>query len=189
MSHDTNPASQGIRAFIAYILPLDTAALLHKKVKRLQGWDESPVRWTPPQNFHLTLRFLGDSSAEQLEKIKEGLRHELEGFHSFISMSGGVQYFPSDNHPRIMTLTLHSGRRMNDLNRVCERVSCQAGYTPEQRLFRPHVTLARSLSRPLSILPWQIPGYRFNVAELALVQSELRPDGARYRIMETFPLR
>ena len=180
---------KGIRAFIAYVLPLDTAALIHKKVKRLHDWSDDPVRLTPPQNYHLTLRFLGDSTPEQLEQVARELRTELESFHSFLCMSGGLEYFPNDNRPRIMALTLHSGKRMSDLNNLCERVACRAGFSPESKLFRPHVTLARSLSKPLSILPRQIPGYRVNVGELALVSSELRPDGARYRILETFPLR
>ncbi len=182
-------AGEGVRAFLAYMLPLDTSALLHKKVRRMEVSGDNPVRWTPPQNYHLTLRFLGDSTPEQLSQISRELRRQLESFHSFLSMSGGIEYYPSDNHPRIMALTLHSGRRMEDLHRICESAARQAGFAPDTRFFRPHVTLARSLVKPLSDLPWQIPGYRIRVGELALMASELRPDGSRYRVLETFPLR
>ena len=118
MTYQKESADKGTRAFIAYMLPLEIAALLHKKLQRLGAAEQKPVNWTPPQNYHLTLRFLGNSTADQLEQVARELREELTHFHSFLCMSGGVEYYPNDNHPRVMALQLHSGRRMTDLHSI-----------------------------------------------------------------------
>ncbi|WP_281645945.1 o-succinylbenzoate--CoA ligase [Parendozoicomonas sp. Alg238-R29] len=184
------------RAFIAYMLPLDLAAAVHKKVRRFgPAGDNRRVRWTPPQNYHLTLRFLGDSSPEQLHAVAEQLRQRLTDFQPFVCMSGGVDYLPSHNHPRVMTLKIHSGRRMEDLHSLCEDIALKVGFGPDKRLFRPHVTLARTggiershLGSSAFSIPWRLPGYRLQVGEVALVSSELSRDGSRYKILESFPL-
>ena len=183
------------RAFIAFMLPLDLAAAVHKKVRRFgPSPDNRRVRWTPPQNFHLTLRFLGGSTPEQLQIVADELRNRLTDFHNFVCMSGGVEYLPNHNHPRVMTLKIHSGRRMEDLHTLCEDIARKAGFGPDNRLFRPHVTLARTGgggqrgSYPAFTIPWRLPGYRLQVGEVALVSSELSRDGSRYKILESFPL-
>ena len=185
------------RAFIAFMLPLDLSAAVHKKVQRFGPPEDSRrVRWTPPQNYHLTLRFLGDSTPEQLQTVADELRTKLKDFQRFICMSGGVDYLPNHNQPRVMTLKIHSGRRMEDLHKLCEDIARNAGFGPDNRFFRPHVTLARTgrgdthwqeASSAFSI-PWRLPGYRLQVGEVALVVSELGRNGTRYKVLESFPL-
>ncbi|MTI12807.1 o-succinylbenzoate--CoA ligase [Sansalvadorimonas verongulae] len=190
---DASPGTS--RAFIAFMLPLDLAAAVHKKVRRFgPSSDTRRIRWTPPQNFHLTLRFLGESTPEQLQIVADELRIRLSDFQRFVCMSGGVEYLPNHNHPRVMTLKIHSGRRMEDLHSLCEEVASKAGFGPDNRLFRPHVTLARTQDTgkrdtyAAFTVPWRLPGYRLQVGEVALVSSELSHDGSRYQILESFPL-
>ncbi len=193
------------RAFIAYMLPLDTSAVLNKKVQRFElPVKEEHVRWVPPQNYHVTLRFLGNSSEQQLSAVAQSLREHLQGFQPFISMTGGIELLPSSNHPRVMSLKVHSGRRMDDLHRICEEIALDHGYQNDTGIFQPHVTLARAgarhgerafndlpapLLRPQKYsLPDRLPGYRLQVGEVALVTSDLQPDGSKFTIVERFPL-
>ncbi|CAM3626195.1 RNA 2',3'-cyclic phosphodiesterase [Parendozoicomonas haliclonae] len=201
MSNNMNNKSAELtRAFIAYMLPLDLAATIYKKVRRFDSVrDDSDARWVPPQNYHLTLRFLGLCSETQLETVAEQLEQQMTDFESFVCMSGGLEFFPNYNHPKVMSLKIHSGRRMDDLHRVCEQIAVNSGCAEDKRLFRPHVTLARARhfemselkepSRP-NIVPVfdRLPGYRLQVGEIALVASELTSEGSRYKVLRSIPL-
>ena len=203
MTNNIKKSTAGVdRVFIAYMLPLDMAATVHKKVRRFDlTRDEQRVRWVPPQNYHLTLRFLGKCSQVQLEEVSRQLQRQLTGFSPFVCMSGGVDYLPNNNQPRIMSLKIHSGRRMDDLHRECERIAAAQGFTADTRVFRPHVTLARArrfdvgrgemnpaIRSDLIPVVGRLPGYRLQVGEIALVASDLQSDGSRYRVLESFPL-
>ncbi len=203
MTNNINNSTAGVgRVFIAYMLPLDTAATVHKKVRRfdLTG-DEQRVHWVPPQNYHLTLRFLGECSEMQLEGISQQLQRQMADFSPFVCMSGGVDFLPNSNQPRVMSLKIHSGRRMDDLHRVCEKIADSHGFPVDERAFRPHVTLARArrfdvgshepkpaIRSDMIPVVGRLPGYRLQVGEIALVASDLQSDDSRYRVLKRFPL-
>ncbi len=187
------------RAFIAYVLPLDLAATMNKKIRRFDSleWIDD-VRWMPPQNFHIPLRFLGDCSAQTLTAIGNDLADRLQDFPSFICMSGGLEFLPAGNNPRMMALKIHSGHRMDDLHRLCEEVAQSQGCRADLRPFHPHVTLARTQKQIVpTVVPFRssivpvfdrLPGYRMQVNEVSVMLSERHGDETRYRVLRTIPL-
>ncbi|WP_211829092.1 RNA 2',3'-cyclic phosphodiesterase [Kistimonas asteriae] len=183
--------SGNVRAFIAYRLPLDVSAALYKKARHHVGEDVvEKLRWVAPQDYHLTLRFLGHCTEEQLQQISSGLHEVLQDVDGFRCMTGEVSYFPSANHPRVMALMVHSGKVMERLYALCDELAVAAGIPSQSRHFRPHVTLARfpADTHRLSMSVWRLPGFHLTVKDIALVRSDLSPEGARYSEMETFPL-
>ena len=180
-----------VRAFIAYRLPLDVSAALYKKARHHVGEDlVETLRWVAPQDYHLTLRFLGSCTEDQLQQISHGLHEALQDVDGFRCMTGEVNYFPSTNHPRVMALMVHSGKVMERLYTLCDELAVSVGIPSQSRHFRPHVTLARFPSdmQRLSMSVWRLPGFHLTVRDIALIRSDLTPEGARYSVMETFPL-
>jgi len=100
----------------------------------------SGARWIDPENYHLTLRFIGDVDGATARDFTNALGKiavppfelRVRGLGSF----GG-------NKPRAIFADLAPSEALETLQRAHERAAREAGLPPESRNFKPHVTLAR----------------------------------------------
>ncbi len=148
------------------------------------------AKWIPPEDMHLTLRFVGDIDNRQADDLVGFLDDiRLTAFELAIRDLGAF----GGNEPRIIWAGADAGPALEQLQRAVERAARLAGLPPETRSFKPHVTLARLRgtrpdvvarflgSRPgLSIEP-------FVVDHFALFSSRPRVGGAPYMIENVFP--
>ncbi|QWV93419.1 RNA 2',3'-cyclic phosphodiesterase [Geomonas oryzisoli] len=173
------------RLFIAVELPGDIKAALSSFRDEIPG-----LRWVPPDQIHLTLRFLGDVLPQTCAMLKKNLA--AVSFTPFPLTLRGVGHFPPHGHPRVLWVGLEESRALLSLQQQVEAAVVGAGIVPEERGFSPHITLARikenassavarfeSVHRALSFPP-------FNVEEFILFSSVLTPKGAMHRIEETY---
>lgn len=143
------------------------------------------VRWIEPVALHMTLRFLGESGGAQIDYFKHMLPTLAPALPSIPAHRFGV--WPNRARPRLLVLELESGEALSDLAQACEAHARKAGYTPETRGFRAHVTLARL--RPgcaFGILPHPPPSIAFDA--VALMQSTLAQPAATYTELARVPL-
>lgn len=143
------------------------------------------VRWIEPVALHMTLRFLGESDGAQIDYFKHMLPTLAPALPSIPAHRFGV--WPNRARPRLLVLELESGEALSDLAQACETHARKAGYTPETRGFRAHVTLARL--RPgcaFGILPHPPPSIAFDA--VALMQSTLAQPAATYTELARVPL-
>jgi 2'-5' RNA ligase len=130
-----------IRAFIA--IELDRAVLrrIAEAIDTLR--DKIPgIRWTPDENRHLTLKFLGDIDENRVETIDQALQRELSLFPRFTINAKGLGVFPDARKPRILWI----GVEGNPLVELAERVDtalATLGFERERRRFTPHLTIGR----------------------------------------------
>ncbi|WP_170360487.1 RNA 2',3'-cyclic phosphodiesterase [Ruegeria arenilitoris] len=140
-------------------------------------------RSLPAENLHLTLAFLGDQTRNALIELNdhfEVLRRpaisvRLSGLGSFgISLHMVVEPDPGLLH-------LHES--------VLQCIG-RAGLTLQRRRFRPHITIVRGIESALNkaILHIPVPQTTMVVTQFNLNSSTLRPDGARYETLSTYPL-
>ncbi len=179
------------RAFIAIKLPLDLAATLHKKAIHRAGESLSDdLRWVVPQKQHLTLRYLGESTSEQLEELIRLLEVQLTGTTVFDSMTGCFDFFPDASRPRVLALDMHSGQELKKLARMCESIAVDCGFKREGRNFRPHVTLGRfkKHSHVTHSHFFNMSSFKMTVHEILLMKSERTSEGTRYKTMHVIPL-
>lgn len=176
-----------MRLFIAVDFPPAVRSALGELVGTLAE-AEFPVRWTPEENFHLTLRFLGDRSDEDLEVLRRILLEVAADAEPFEAGFGAVGAFPSPRRPRVIWISVDAGPRLRLLRDELERRLAAAGFGRDERSFRPHVTLGRarkdaapgafrefvSLASGLD-LDTTVP-----VDTVDLVRSHLGPEGSRY---------
>ncbi len=188
-----------IRAFIAIDLPDDIrqhlAQVAHKLQKQLQPY---PIRWVPPKNIHLTLKFLGDVSEHNLHILTHLLAGEIETHRPFELSVGTLGAFPEMRRPRVIWIGIEAPDELMALQRGIDHTMAKLGYNRERRPYQPHLTLGR-VSRNASgsevraighVLQETTVGFlgSARVTEVHLYRSDLRPQGAVYTRLFTTQL-
>ena len=181
-----------IRAFIAIAVPESVLGRCRQISDRLQELDLDG-RFAKTQSIHLTLQFLGNVVEEQItpiEKILQETGREAMPFSLEVKRLG---VFPNLKRPRVLWVGIQPVDILSDLQVKLQKRLKPLGFPGEDRPFHPHLTLLRLKSRRnLSGLVEYLEGEGkgeqvgvFNVEEVHLYQSILKPDGARYRKLAT----
>jgi len=183
-----------IRAFVAVDLEPQTVQKIAEAIVLLRPRIPG-IRWLPPANFHLTLKFLGDIDEAKVEPITAALERDLCPFSCFTINAKGLGVFPDLKRPRILWVGLVCGE-LNALASRVEKALFPFGFAAERRAFAPHLTVGRwrefnGSSKELGdeIKKWQGHDFgRSNVDEVILFQSVLKPEGAVYRPLKVVAL-
>jgi 2'-5' RNA ligase len=155
----------------------DTLYKLTRKAVRASGG-----RPVPPENFHITLAFLGSLSSDQAKTAREGAA-SIEG-PSFELILDRFGFWPE---PRVVWIGARQvpveGRRL-----AADLISALTarGLKPDPKPFVPHLTLARKVGKPGDL--GSVKPLRWPVEEFALVRSVTDPAGSRYSVLQTWPL-
>ena len=193
------PLIHPVRTFIALPLSPEPAAELRGFYDRLRRRFASDlVRWTPPEQWHLTLRFLGEVAPEEMSALETALRQACATQAAFWLQWTGLGGFPALDAPRVIWLGLAG--ELDRLAVLQERVSqatAQWGSHPETQKFHPHLTLGRvrldnagdrrSIGERLSSLPFPCR-CRWHANQVILMRSDLTPNGAVHVPMAVVPL-
>ena len=181
-----------MRAFVAIELPESIGEALAREQARFRAVCPD-ARWTRPEGIHLTLKFLGDISAEQETEVKEALGR-MERFAKFTASVKGFGFFPDSKRPRVFWAGLDAPPDLGRLAQQVDNAVAPLGFPLENRPFKSHLTLARfKIPRPQAKLAAlvAVPGDSihgsFEVSEFFLWQSRLLPGGAEYRKVARFP--
>ncbi len=184
-----------IRAFLAIDLPAawrPGLALLIQELKK-SGVE---VRWVPPGNIHLTLKFFGNVPDGEVETLAQAAREVAADAAPFKLQVTALGAFPGINNPRVVWLGLAGDLApLGQLYRGLEQAFAPLGYPLEDRAFHPHLTLGRvkspkgreRLAKMLKELP--VPDWPpFQVGEIILFRSVLSPQGSVYTPLQVIPL-
>ena len=179
-----------MRLFFAADLPeptRDAIAAVTAKLPRV-----ATARWTPKQNYHLTLRFFGECGVETLDALREGLAGLGPPPASELTFRG-PRYFPHSRAPRVLIVVAEAPPTLFAYQREVEQLARQAGLDAERRPYIPHVTLAR-------FRPGAREAARFvetaadvdgawataAITTASLIESRLRAEGAEYRTIKRY---
>lgn len=187
------PPSSTVRAFFAFELP---EALKTGLEQARDGARDGlpPARWTRPEGWHLTVKFLGESDAALLRGMTADLGPRLRGCGAVTIELAGGGFFPSPLKPRVAWIG-GTATGAPAVVRAVEETSVGAGFDAEKRPWSVHVTMARLKSRwsrsaVESYLEWAgdltLPA--FVCREVVLFESRLQPGGAVYTALERMPL-
>jgi len=177
-----------IRTFIAIKSPVLVTERLGRLANAMRSrWPEQSVRWVAPENIHLTLRFLGDTAETQIAALSQGLEAIAAGYQAFTLTLGKSGTFPSGRRAKVIWTGLTDERgSLSELQQKVEALVLQQGWEPEERAFRPHLTLGRvrqGIRAPTENWLEHPPPMEFEVQEIELVSSLLKPGGAEYRTL------
>lgn len=159
------------------------------RLMMLRG-DIITARWIAPENYHLTLRFLGDVSKHVANDYATHLADMSP--EPFTLSIKGVGYFGS-KRAHALWAAIEPNESLSRLHHAHERAAIEVGLEPEPRKFTPHITLARlSRTRLSTIAPFigdfadfQLPP--FVVSEAALYSAKPSSGGGPYVVEEVFP--
>jgi 2'-5' RNA ligase len=154
------------------------------------------VRWTSPENIHLTMKFLGDTEDALVPMLRETLGQLVKPLFPFEVEAKGIGVFPSPKKPRVIWSGFdeQSEEVLSLLQQALERDLEELGFQKEDRPFRPHVTLGRVKSRakpdftqPLEDIGEQNFGKSY-IKDVILYESKLTSEGPIYTVLDRFAL-
>lgn len=165
-----------VRLFVALRPPPEAVAL----VDALPRAAVPRVRWTTAEQWHVTLRFLGESSADD---VVAALRTATWPAVPEAVLRGELRSFGRE-------LLSAAVEGVDGLARAVVDATAGLGVPPPERPFTGHLTLARASRggdvRPLAGAPALSGEARWRADEVVLMASELRSSGARYSVVERF---
>jgi 2'-5' RNA ligase len=181
-----------VRLFVALEIPSEVRKNLGELMELLRAISKEP-RWVRPGNLHITLKFLGEMPETKLDAVRTALAQTRSEQPVNLEFRG-LGFFPNEKHPRVFWVGIEASTNLTKLAGDIEGAMEKLGIPREHRPFSPHLTLAR-FERPG--LPEKL---RSAIAENAqrefgalrtnefqLIQSKLKPSGAEYTTLASFP--
>ncbi len=174
------------RLFSGIELPAEIA----QRLTMLRGGLEG-ARWVEPENYHITLRFIGDVDGDTATRFSEALsRIEADAFSLTLDGTGSF----GRGKPRAVWAGVTSSEPLDTLRRAHEKAALIAGLEPEPRNFHPHVTPARmrnvSASKVAKYLEYNGAFLTpvFAVTRFALFSARGGHGGGPYVVEHAYPL-
>jgi 2'-5' RNA ligase len=194
-----------MRIFVGLDLDPEIRTRIERFVDGVQGFAPD-ARWARPESLHITLKFIGEQTAEQVAAITECLRQIKVG--PFEIRCAGYGFFPTAKAPRVFWIGIHAGPQLKALAENIDKGVSEFGIPREDRPYSPHLTLARAGGRSgspkwrkedepnstLAVLQKRLAAMEFDLGamtadEFILYQSQLSPKGSKYTRLQRFPLR
>lgn len=181
-----------MRLFVGINIPKKQRTRVHRAVRGLRE-DGIPVRWVEPDNYHVTLKFLGEVRREKVQDVEGALDRVADSTKSFSTSLSGFGAFPTVRRPRVIWLGVDATPEFRCMKQDLEWALGQIGFEAETRAFHPHLTLGRAddgggagafrgLDDRLAALDF---GSEIKVHTLDLMRSHLSRDGARYSVVHS----
>ena len=181
-----------MRLFVALEIPSDVRENLAALLKSL-GAVSPQTRWVRPENLHVTLKFIGEVPAANLADIRGALAGVCSAQPVAVDFRG-LGFFPNEKHPRVFWAGIEASPNLKILAAEIDGATEKLGIPREQRPFSPHLTLARfeppRLRETLRAAIQENAEREFGslrTSQFHLIESKLKPSGAEYTTVESFP--
>jgi len=155
------------------------------------------IRWARPDQFHLTLRFLGDVPSARVTALQEAVRAVCPGASALRLCAQGVGFFPNARSPRVIWARIKDDDRLAELQKKIQTAVHPFSTGPGGEHFAGHVTLGRfkqfkrqetgKLAACAETMKDRVFG-EWTAGEIEVIRSELSPAGARHTVLAAFPL-
>ena len=192
----TSDSEKNIRAFLAIDPPEDILQAMSRLQEKLKREIGGRISWTKPQGQHLTLKFFGDISTEDVKNICSAVQNRVASGQSLNLKIEKLGVFPDARRPRVIWCGVYGdAEKLSILQKQLDSDFAGIGFPMEDRPFRAHLTLGRikdshgltGISEALTKNSAFAAG-EFNCTELILFQSKLSPQGATYTKLAEFAL-
>jgi len=130
------------RTFIA--IPIQADPRLRETHTKLRNeLKNEKIKWVDADHFHLTLFFVGDTTDAQVEQVDRMLAGLVKDFSCFTIRLEGLGVFKNMRKPRVLWAGIKDYAPMLDVKQAVDRQMSSLGFEPDNREFKPHLTLAR----------------------------------------------
>jgi 2'-5' RNA ligase len=191
--------SERCRLFVALAVPDDVKSKLGAAQADLRRvLPDLNVRWARPEQFHLTLRFLGDVEAARVEALTAAIRAACSGFGALHLRSERIGCFPERGYPRVVWVGVRDeSEQLPRLEQLVE--SATEGFTSQakEERFTGHLTLARikgikrseaeALGKAAAGMADRLFG-QWTACQIELIRSKLLHQGAQHTSLASISL-
>lgn len=200
-----------MRIFIGIDLDAKVRSRIERFVDSIRHFAPD-VRWTNTESWHITLKFIGEQSAEEVDAIAKRLR-EIESA-AFQIRIAGFGFFPTAKAARVFWIGVQASAELSTLAETIDLATAELGIAREERSYSPHLTLARAGGKSDSpqlekgdTVNTKFAALHMRIEEISkqdsealnfgsttarefiLYQSQISPRGSIYRRMQRFTLR
>ena len=193
-----SPSGEKVRVFVAVELPDAVKAEFSGLTSAIASLGVRGARTVISQGIHLTLKFLGDVSAELVPAIEAAMDSAADKTAPFDLSLGDAGVFPNPRATRVLWVGVAGD--LDSLGRLQQRVEeglSELGFRPERRAFNPHITAGRLRDNVSNadrrrvteaLLSHEYARPPIRVESISLIRSTLRPDGAIYEPIHSVDL-
>lgn len=188
-----------MRLFIAALIPGTVRNALHEAREHLQrAVPDRALRWVAPENYHITLLFLGEQDESRVPAIVQAMESARAGIEPFEIALAGLGVFPNWNRPSVLWAGVSEG--IMPLSQIANALQRTLLPNAPGKPFHPHITLARlkmpcrdaeGLKRRLHDATQRLAPIdfgRYTLHAISLMQSTLTPDGSIYTELHAIAL-
>ena len=188
------------RLFVALLLPNPVRDVVQQVQTRLRDvMGDEGIRWTRPEQFHFTLKFLGDVEDSELPSVVEGVEAAAARSASWNLSVANIGVFPRQRSPQVLWVGAKVGVPvLQTTAQYLNEELAKRNFPAETKPYIPHITLARmktrdgeeSVAKNLPLAQAD-PGFQtelgvFAARECTLMQSDLQREGAVYTVVKSF---
>jgi len=186
-------SSQNIRVFLEISPAPAQCAELQKQLCQFKTrLSSSSLRWITEENWHMTLKFMGNTEPQKTSQLIPELKEELLRHTSFQLKLTHLDWLPNAKKPIVLAAISGQCEPLNRLVTHIDETLTRYAFEPEAKAFRPHLSLART---PIDIspdvieqLPLAINPVIMHVNKISLKQSTSKKQTVYYSKLASFPL-
>jgi 2'-5' RNA ligase len=169
-----------------------------KAVQKVESWKNNSrmrlnkMNWVKPENWHITLSFLGDTPSEKAELLQNLIEQSFGEVTAFQAKLEGVGLFPNRRDPNVLWLGLNSLQTILPTHQQLGELLQQNGFSFDKKPLKPHLTIARmKYLADRSIIDTLVKDYgqtvfdTVNINKVVLFESLLTPQGPIYKALYT----
>lgn len=132
-----------MRLFVALNFPKKERDRIYRATKVLRG-SGLPVRWVDPENYHVTLKFLGNVAEDRVTQVEEALTRVATATGKIDLSIEGFGAFPTIRNPNVIWVGVEPTPSLRCLKQDLEWALKDCGFDREGRAFHPHLTLGKA---------------------------------------------
>lgn len=180
-----------MRTFIAFDLPQTVKSEISTWIKPIkQPALNSSIKWVDSKNLHITLKFLGETTPDKINRLAEKINNQLHSLKPIPLNLSKPGAFPSIQKPNVIWIDVLPKERLFSAYKEIESVCISEGFEADQKPFKTHITLARikrernpaqikQIVSTLNNIP-PAPQIGFFIDHITIFQSVLTPQGPIY---------
>jgi len=149
------------------------------------------VKWVKPENFHITLAFLGEVTIDQASTVKDLLEIVSSKYEPFVIELAHFGFFPNRKNPKVFWIGIKEQPKLLKLKYDIDKGLSDCNINFDKKPFSPHLTIGR-IKSPVKIESKIVDTLNFKdsflASEIQLMKSDLFSDGPVYSKLYNFKL-
>lgn len=157
--------------------------------------NQDSIKWVETDNLHLTLKFLGETQEDKIPQIKQILKYFVINKSPLNLKFDKVGIFGSAYNPRVIWFGINENTQIKDFGNELLNQFNENGFASDRQNFVPHLTVGRikflhNKKDFQSVIDQVKDKYiqSFNISEIVLFESILKPAGPVYKIIEKYEI-